>query len=341
MLKHSESEYIFANAYIGSFVSRLMTGRDIRRVAASRDLAGAALILHEFGYEDGYEDDKYLHEGAVEPFLRRERNDLYKEVFSVLPDRRALAFNLLPYDYGNLKICLKAEQLGTMPERQRGFMSEAGTIAPAALIALVRDRSYDRMPVEMAQGIREALDIFARSHDPQSIDLALDRACCRHMLEEARETQDTFLIDYVKMQMDAVNLSAWMRLREMGRPWSALRDVFVEGAHITLPMLTAGYEEPASRMAERLAPFGFGEAVAEGGQMLKESGSMAAFERLRDDAVMQYVKRAKFESFGIHPIQGYLYAKETEIANLRVALSGILFGFTSAEIEERLKESYV
>ena len=143
------------------------------------------------------------------------------------------------------------------------------------------------------------------------------------------------------MQMDAVNLSAWMRLREMGRPWSALRDVFVEGAHITLPMLTAGYEEPASRMAERLAPFGFGEAVAEGGQMLKESGSMAAFERLRDDAVMQYVKRAKFESFGIHPIQGYLYAKETEIANLRVALSGILFGFTSAEIEERLKESYV
>ncbi|MGI6212008.1 MAG: V-type ATPase subunit [Anaerovoracaceae bacterium] len=336
MAKRSESEYIFADSYVGSNVARLMTTRDVMRVATSPDLESASVILREFGYDD----DKYLHEGFIEPFIRREQRELYEEVFSVLPDRKELEFNLYPYDYNNLKVCLKAEQMGVVPDQLTNLMSTA-SIPPAVIVALVRDRNYDRMPPTMQRGVKEAIDAFARSKDPQVIDLILDRTCYLHMLEQARESEDDFLIEYVKMLIDAVNLSAFLRLRNLGKSWNFLKEIFIDGGHITSQMLIASFEEPASRVAEKVEPYGFGKAVAEGGKVLKETGSIATWEKLRDDAIMHYLKTAKFESFGVHPIQAYLCAKETEIDNLRVALSGVLFGFTPAEVEERLKESYV
>ena len=41
------------------------------------------------------------------------------------------------------------------------------------------------------------------------------------------------------------------------------------------------------------------------------------------------------------PISGYWYAKELEIDNLRIILTGILIGSTPEEIGEKLREPYV
>ena len=81
--------------------------------------------------------------------------------------------------------------------------------------------------------------------------------------------------------------------------------------------------------------------MAKGGAKLSETGDFALFEKLCEDALMEFNKKAKYESFGIVPIAGYWYAKELEIDNLRIILTGILIGSTPEQIAEKLREPYV
>ena len=336
MAKRSESEYVYASAYIGTLSQHMMTNRDIMRVATSKDLESAEVILREYGYGEA----KELREGDIETFIRREQGRLFEEVRSVCPDWEELKFNQYPFDYHNIKVCLKSEQLGMVPDKTFHFMSSA-SIPVATMIALIRDRNYSAMPIQMERGITEALDVFARSRDPQMIDIILDKACYRHMLDDAENTENEYLIEYVKKRIDAVNLSSFVRLREMGKSWNFFKEVFIPGGHISEQTLVSSYDEPYSRVAEKVEPHGFGEALSEGGRVLKETGQFYEFEKLRDAAIMHHMQTSRFQAFGIEQIMGVLYGKEKEIDNLRIALTGKLFGFEPEEIEERLKVTYV
>ena len=48
--------------------------------------------------------------------------------------------------------------------------------------------------------------------------------------------------------------------------------------------------------------------------------------------MMEFNKKAKYLTFGIVPIAGYWYAKEVEIDNLRIILTGILIGSSAEQI---------
>ncbi|GAI62431.1 unnamed protein product, partial [marine sediment metagenome] len=57
--------------------------------------------------------------------------------------------------------------------------------------------------------------------------------------------------------------------------------------------------------------------VKDGIENWKKSGSFSFLEKLFDDYLLNFVKKAKYISFGIEPLIGYLVAKEMEVKNLR------------------------
>ena len=335
MAKRKTDEYIFADAYIGSFAKYLMTKKDLMRVATSKDLEGAEAILREYGYGEAPE----LKEGDIEGFIRREQNKLFNLIYDTLPDRKELAFLIYPFDYHNVKVCLKAELIGITPDEN--YLVSTGDIDWQRIVALVRDRNYDFMPEHMKNGIIEAMDLYSRSEDPQDVDIILDKACYKHMVASAMETGEDFLVGLVKTKIDVLNLSALVRLRQLGKTWDFFKYIYLEGGNIPLEMFISFYEEPFTRIGERLESYGYKDVMAIGAKSVADTGDFSLFEKMRDDALMEYNKKAKFHSFGIVPIAGYWYAKELEIDNLRIALTGNLFGFTPEEIEERLREPYV
>ncbi len=335
MAKRKTEEYIFADAYIGSFVKNLMNRQDMMRLASCKDLAAAESILQEFGYGE----PKEVHEGDIEAFIRREQNKLFDLIYDTLPERKELAMCLFPYDYHNVKVCLKAEFLGITPSED--LLVSTGDMDWKHVVAMVRDRNYMFMPVHMKEAIIEAVDLFGRGGDPQEIDIIMDKACYKQMLEAAEATGEEFLIGIVKRQIDILNLKTFVRLRQIDKPWSFFQKVFLTGGNISEQFFIASYEEPFAQLADKLAPYGLKDPMAEGGREIKETGDFALFEKLCDDAMMEFNKRAKYESFGIVPIAGYWYAKEIEIDNLRIILTGILIGSSPEQIGERLREPYV
>lgn len=334
MAKRKIEEYTFADAFICSKVKNLMKRSDLLRLAACKDFEACDTLLQEFGYSESKDQ---LHD--IETFIRREQNKLFDMVYDTLPERKELALLLYPFDYHNIKVCLKSEILGHTPDDDQ--LLSTGDMESRLIVALIRDRNYGFMPSIMKDGVMEALDLYGRSGDPQDIDIVLDRTCYKHMVVAAEGTEDDFLIGIIKFQIDLLNLKSFVRLKSIGKSFTFFKKVFLERGNIPEELFIAGFEDSNSQFAERLAPYGLREVLLEGSRDIKEKNSFSTFEKLCADALMAKNKEGRFLSFGLAPIAAYWYGKEVEIDNIRIVLTGKLLGLSVEEIGERLREPYV
>ena len=73
----------------------------------------------------------------------------------------------------------------------------------------------------------------------------------------------------------------------------------------------------------------------------KQTGTMSEFERQKDNYFMELVKDVKKVTYGPEVLFAYLYARETEIKNIRMILISKLNSTDTNSIRERLRETYV
>jgi V/A-type H+-transporting ATPase subunit C len=289
----------------------LLTREEILKLTELRTVQDIMNVLALHGYGDGTElENPREFEGILSANLEA----TYKEVYSVISDESELNFLKYPNDYHNLKVLLKAEFLGTDGS---GLLMDSGSIPKEEMAEMVRKREFLGMTVEMRGAVEDAIEQFARSQDPQEIDIRLDRACYKDMYQAAEESGNDFLKGYVRMLIDTLNVNAFVRLKEVGKPAAFFKRVFLEGGDLD----ESGVEREASNVLTKVGPKGV--------------------EKYLEDQRMDYVKDALYVPFGIEPIVGYLRAKEAEVKDLRMILTGKVSGMDGEAIKERLRETYV
>lgn len=330
-----KKDYIFASSRVRSVEKHLLSRDKAEAMIDSKTPEDALKILYDLGYGN---ESETLSPRQFETLLTEEIGKVYSFVRGIAPDETELYPFLYPYDYHNLKVLLKAEFLDMDPEP---FLMDVGTIPAARMTVLVRERNFVGLTDRMRNGILEAVDVFSRTKDPQVIDFILDKACCAEMQESAAAGGNEFITDYVKLQIDIINLKSFVRCRQMGKPWDFFSQVFIDGGRIQEKLFTGSYDEPYEQFAEKLIPYGLSLPMAEGGAMLRETGRFTALERLCDNRLVEFAKAAKYISFGIEPLAAYLIAKEAEIRTVRIIMTGLLQKLSKEEMAERVRETYV
>ncbi len=328
-------DYVFASSRVRSVEKYLLSRDKAEALTDSKTPDDALKLLYDLGYGD---DSETISVGQFEALLTVEIKKAYSFIHGIAPDPEELFPFLYPYDYHNLKVLMKAEYLDMDPQP---FLMDVGTIPAAQMTALVRERNFVGLTDRMRNALLEVIDVFARTADPQAIDLIFDKACFAEMREAAVATGSEFIIDYVRLQIDTINLKSFARARQMGKPWDFFSQVFIEGGRIQDKLFISGYDEPYEQFAEKLIPYGLALPMTEGGAMLRETGRFTALERLCDNRLMDFAKGAKHVSFGIEPLAAYLIAKEIEIRTVRIIMTGLLQGLSKEAMAERVRDSYV
>ena len=67
---------------------------------------------------------------------------------------------------------------------------------------------------------------------------------------------------------------------------------------------------------------------------------MTEFEKACDNAINEYLKKAKLIPFGEEAVTAFLASRETEITAVRMILTGRLAGIAPEIIQERLRDLY-
>lgn len=335
MAKIKDTDYLFSTARVRSVEKYLLTRERAEKMIDAKTLLDSLRVLNDIGYGNGNE---ITEPNNYEKLLSEEHKKTYDFIASIAPELDYFNIFLYPYDYHNLKVLMKAEYLGI---DATDILVDTGTIDITTLKFALNERDFTPLTENMEKGLKEIIETFPKTNDPQLIDIILDKYCYDEMLKAAEETESEFIKNYVKMLIDTINIKTYVRLKNMNKLWDFFSKVFIKGGQIGEQTFISYYNDTYEKFAEQISGYGFKEAFLEGTQYLEEKGLFAILEKLLDNKLIQYIENAKYIAFGIEPLASYIIAKDNEIKIARIILAGKLAGISPELIKERLRETYV
>lgn len=314
-----------------------LVGRDrLEELLSAKTLTETLHRLSEMGVEvvTEAETQRFLREETLLKILRT----AYADVTAAVPDDKALRLWLYPYDCNNVKAAIKCFFRELDP---RSMMFEFGTLGIDEIVRMVQNGEFSALPPFMRSGASEATSSYAKSRDPQKIDLLMDAACYADMQAAARESGVAFAEKLVRVRIDMTNILTTVRVLrmksgELGK--LLLRDALLVGSEIDTKDLVGWCEDGEETLWGRLYYSTYGKLAEAVGQTDR---TLSAIERCTDDCFMSYVREAKFASYGAEVLIGYLLAREYEVKNLRILLAGRELGLPTETIRERMRNGYV
>ena len=305
MAKIKDTDYLFASTWVRMLERGLLTRERMEQMVEAKMAEDAAKVLTECGYPEM----AAMTPSALEEILAEARKKTFDNLYSSVPDRSIIDVFRIKFDYHNVKVVLKADAHGLDADY---LLADTGRVPAKVLVDAIHQNDLRSIPTRLAHAIPEAQELLAVTGDPQQADFVLDRAYYEEMFETATASGSSFLQGYVRLSIDAANLRSAVRTLRMQKSTDFLRGVLFSGGDIdtgrTLVALTSG-----SSIEELYHISPLRDAAAAGVAAL-QGGSLTHFEKLCDDALVEYLKRAKFVGFGEQPVIGYLAAKESELS---------------------------
>ena len=330
--KQSKStDFLTISARVKSREVHLIDSSTVDKLIEAVDPSEVLKLLAEHGYDtsglEGTEKD------LATRLAERDRSETAELVAQA--GKGLFDCFLYPHDYHNLKVALKNELL----EEPREIYTEGGSVPVEELREAVKNRDFGVLTERMKAGVQEALDIYNKTSNSQMIDIVLDRYCFLDMSDAAQRLNNNFLAAHVKTQVDVANVKALLRLRRMGKSQEFAEAVFFEGGTTPPDRYAAAFNASEEELPNQLG--GVSTLVQRALAELKGGGGMSAFELYCDNYLMDYIKTAKYISFGAEVPMAYLLAKETEYKVISMILAGRQTGLDANSIKERLRALYV
>ena len=325
--RKKDTDYLAISARIRAMENRLLSRERMDRMIEARDEAEAMKILAECGYNEAV---------GLDGALAQARAEVFKDMEQGAPDPRLVEVFQIKYDYHNAKAILKAQAMGSDPQR---LLLAGGRYDPLWLWDGWKREALSGVSEAFRRSLEQAKAALAEGGDPQQADLILDRACYGEMARLASELQSPFLQGYVRLAVDVANLRAAVRVARMGREGEFLRQVLLPGGNIS-ELSIAGARGDALGEVFRSGPLA--QAADLGARLAQPGGgSLTAFERECDNALTAYLAAARRIPFGEEAVIGYLYAKELEFTAILAIFAGRAAGLDGDTIRSRLRETYV
>ena len=326
MTKHrKDTDYLFLASRVRALERKLLTAPRIEQLLTAGDVAACSQLLSELGYEPIHD------EASLQASLKQQREAVFSDIARFMPEPELLDVFRLKYDYHNIKTLLKDRSGGRL-------LMDAGCISAADMERQYAESgNWQFLPKEMADAAREAADVLAETGNPQRSDFILDRAYFAQLRSLAQESRCAYLQEYIRAMIDAANLRSLVRTERLHADPGFLRQVLFDGGSVSVDTIVAHAGKGPAALY-RATPF---RAAAEAGEEAVKGGSLTAFERACDNAVLLAAGKARSIPFGVEVVLGYLAAKEAEWTAVRIIMSGRMAGMTADAIRERLRDQYV
>lgn len=321
--------YLFACARVSALENGLIGREKLERLMAAPGIEKCVELLSEYGVDvkRDPETGAFLREETLLARLQK----AYAEVQDGTGDADFVRIFRRQYDCNNIKAAIKCVKRGVDPAP---MLFDFGTIPAETVVACAEKNEFETLEEPFATAAREACDAFAKTGNPQWVDLILDRACYAAMLADAGKNQ--FARQIVAQKIDLTNLLTCLRLLRMksgeaGR--MMLADALIEGGELEKSFFETAYGEGEAAFWELVERTDY-SAFATG---FDGSSTLTEIERAADNFWISSVRQAKWLVFGEEVLLSYLATVEYEVRNLRIVLAGVEAGLSPKIIGERIR----
>jgi len=319
--------YYYAVARTAELENKLLSRSKLDQLTDAPDAPSALRALSGTIYAE--QADTLAKPEDFESMLVEQSRRTLSYIGEVSPERALAELYLIVYDIFNLKILLRCEKLGEDPAR---LLSPLGIHEPPALRNAFEDGDFSRYPPVIGEAVTAVHRALSARASVSVIDLTLDRAQYAAQSEYAKQCKNQFVETYVRVSIDLANLRDFLRTRTGGK--GAFYAVFIEGGTLPVDFFDDCYES-ADVLSKKLGFTQYAPLSKSVGE-----GDMTALERDCDDFLTAYVREGKKIPFGPEPLMGFVSAKLTEIAQLRIIFVGKLNGMSPQVIRQRLRQLF-
>lgn len=248
-------------------------------------------------------------------------------------------FQVFRYEYDalNLKVLIKSQALGKEAELMQ---NELGTVPQKALVEQFKAKKFESLPPALSAAGIEALDVLARTGDPQMVDIIVDKAMLKDMYDTAMNFDNRYLHKIIRAKIDIANLRCLVRIKRMDKSVDFFKRVAAPGGNIDTDTLIDAYTKGMDQIVTLIESSNFGETLEPAMTSVRAGEGLSLFEKLCDNALINVYRDARLIPFGIEPIIAYLGAKENELRSARIILASRVAGVAPDLIKERLRETY-
>ncbi len=317
------------------FESRLLDKAKLDRMINAPSAMGAINELQETEYAAVMNNVKRAED--YEEVLNLELERMYKLFYEMTPVKEVVDVMSMKYEYHNLKVLVKEKLL------QKDFshlLIPVGTTDLAKLRSIFAQEEYRDLRPRTRKAVETILADFEEKKDPQRIGILFDRYMYKEKLDLANKVGGTFLPKYVKMQIDLANMETLLRVKLQQKGRDFLQTVLINGGTIEHYKLTDFLTDSIDNLPGKFFATDYADMLKEAIEDYVQTDSLNLFNKLSDNYLMKVMKAEKVVTFGLEPLIGFIYAKETEMQTIRTIMVGKLNNVDAEQIRERLRDSY-
>lgn len=319
-----KQDYTYAVARIRSRELKLLSQKDIEALMSLKtyDECMDYLIDKGYGDDDGDRDERTV--------LAQERRRLWELISELVPDLSVFDVFRCADDFQNLKISIKAVTRDVEP-----MLLQNGSVSGEKIYHCVKGQDYSSLPDYLRQAAQPAFTALLQTGDGQSCDLIIDSAYLNTLYELAERSDCEVIKLYSELTIASADILAAVRCERIGKKHGFIIRALAPCNTINIELLARAAAKSFDDILSYLSTTEYALAAEE----LKIS--ISAFERWRDNYLIDKIKPQKYQPFTISPISAYIIAKENELKVVRLILTAKQNGFDPKVVSERLRDMYV
>lgn len=315
-------QYGYTVARLRAMESRLLDDSVLQRLIDCEDLESAMKVLGETVYSSWLVELKSNTE--FDKAIESELLYIYNEVKKFVPDSGLVEICRLPYDFHNVKVLLKGQILQREGgERHFELLTALANIPTDDLIMAVETEDYRLLPYDLHAVLPKSFALGDQTRDILEVERLLDNVLFREMFKIARSLEYEAPLRWVRGKVDAENVRNMFRLKRMDKDAVSVQSYLHDGGFVSVEQLLSMLSEPIESWVRVLSYADIGRVlyhVQDGADM---NALLVEMEKILDDYVTSILQTAKYSAFAPENVLNYLWHKEMEAKNVRVALVSV------------------
>lgn len=327
-------DYKAINTLIRTYELKLLQTDDFERMLKADDLKATLDTLKATDYE--FDQEELLQTKQFNEMLMAHLADVYRALYEAAPQPQLLDLFTLRYTYHNLKVLLKDLFLES---NQETLLIPIGSLSVDQLKTLVSSGKNDNAHPLMVEAVRLTKEDFEERQLIEAVTVYMDTYYLRHLRAISDDLQNEDISAITDILIDLYNLTALVRSLNQGKPRSHLHALLSSSGTVSKQdLIDDSINGAVSVLKKYYSSKVYGsklEVVIEDNKI-----NTLKLDKIMDELISEIVSEGIYQAFGPMPLLGYIYAKETEITNLRLLLVGKDNQIDETILRERMRTIY-
>jgi len=321
----TDKQYIYPVARIRSKELSLLNKQVMEQLLACKTYEDCLVTLMEknFGSSENV---------TLEELIKSERKKTWDLMRELVEDISVFNTFLYENDFHNLKAAIK--QLYTDKESNDIYIENC-TFNPELILQALKEQNFKLLPSYMQECAAEAYDVQMHTGDSQLTDVIIDKKALEAIYKIGTSSENEVFSKYAELRVAFADINIALRCNKIGKTRDYMIRSMAECKSLNIANLIEAALESEDAICDYLKTTRYSDIV----QCIRKSSS--AMEKYCDDQIIELIKPQKYNSFTISPLAAYILARENEIKNVRILMSGKRNNLREESIRERLRELYV